>query len=293
MKITAKYSERIDKYISDNSEISRNDIKDLILNHEVFVNGISVRKPKFMLTENDEIEIINIPTKVMDINPEKIPLKIVFEDDDIIIVDKPSGMVVHPAPGNMSGTLVNALLYHFNNNLSDENGYLRPGIVHRIDKNTSGLLIVAKNNKIHKYLTEKLKNHEIKRKYKAIVENFLENDIINLDLPIGRDPQNRQKMAVIKQNSKEARTKVFLEKLFEYENKKYSLIRCELETGRTHQIRVHLSYIKHPVYGDPLYGNTVDDFGQRLHAYELSLTMPDGKELKFTSDLPKEFDIAN
>lgn len=293
MKLKVNYSSRIDKYVSDNSDITRNDIKDLILDHKVEVNSISVRKPNFTVKEGDEITILELPIKEMSIVAENIALDIVYEDDNLIVINKPSGMVVHPAPGNMTGTLVNALLYHFNNNLSDSNGYLRPGIVHRIDKDTSGLLIVAKNNKTHNYLAEQLKEHKIKRKYKAIVEGFMENEITHIDLPIGRDPQHRQKMAVIKQNSKQAKTHVFLEKLFKLENKNMSLVSCELETGRTHQIRVHLSYIKHPIFGDSLYGKKVDDFNQRLHAYEIEFMSPEGKTLKFNSSTPKEFDISD
>ncbi|WGI36898.1 RluA family pseudouridine synthase [Mesomycoplasma lagogenitalium] len=292
--IEVKYKERIDKYISDNSDISRNDAKDLILNKNVIINdSIIVNKPKFIVSENQVISIKEIPFKVTDIIPEKIDLKIVYEDSDLIVIDKPSGMVVHPAPGNLKGTLVNGLLYHFQKNLSDVNGQMRPGILHRIDKDTSGLLIVAKNNKAHTFLAQQLKDHLIKRKYKAIVEGFVQNEITHIDLPIGRDPMNRQKMSVIKQNSKNAITHVYLEKHFNYNDKPYSLIRCELETGRTHQIRVHMAYIKHPVFGDPLYDKKVDEFNQRLHAYEIEFTHPNGQNLKFTTELPKEFEISN
>ncbi|MBN3535009.1 RluA family pseudouridine synthase [Mycoplasma procyoni] len=292
--LEVEYKERIDKYISDNTEISRNDAKDIILNKGVVVNEtIVVNKPNFVVSEGQTILIRDIPVKEMNIEPENIPLDIVYEDDDLVVVNKQSGIVVHPAPGNLSGTLVNGLLYHFKNNLSDLNGDMRPGILHRIDKDTSGLLIVAKNNKAHQFLAQELKDHKIKRKYKAIVEGIVTNEITHINLPIGRDPMHRQKMCVIKQNSKEAITHVYLEKLFNYENKNYSLVRCELETGRTHQIRVHMAYIKNPVFGDPLYGKKVDEFNQRLHAYEIEFMHPNGTMMKFNAPLPKEFEISN
>ncbi|MGZ9432248.1 RluA family pseudouridine synthase [Mycoplasma sp. 613B] len=292
--LEVKYKERIDKYISDNSDISRNDAKELILGKNVYINDeILVLKPNFIVFENQKIYIKEIPVKEINVEPEKMDLNIIYEDDDLIVINKPTGMVVHPAPGNLKGTLVNGLLYYFNNNLSNINGQMRPGILHRIDKDTSGLLIVAKNNKSHSFLAEQLKNHLIKRKYKAIVEGFISNEIMHINLPIGRDPMHRQKMAVIKQNSKEAITHVFLEKLFTYNQKNFSLIRCELETGRTHQIRVHMAYIKNPVYGDPLYGKKVDEFNQRLHAYEIEFTHPNGKKMIFNAPLPKEFEISN
>ncbi|UWD33965.1 RluA family pseudouridine synthase [Mesomycoplasma molare] len=294
IKLIVEYKERIDKYISDNSEISRNDAKDLILNKKVFVNDeIQVLKPNFFVYEGQTISIKEIPQKEINIKPQKMDLNIVYEDNDLIVIDKPSGIVVHPAPGNLENTLVNGLLYHFKNNLSNINGQMRPGILHRIDKDTSGLLIIAKNNKAHSFLSEQLKEHKIKRKYKAIVEGFIPNEITHIDLPIGRDPMHRQKMAVIKQNSKNAITHVFLEKLFTINSKNFSLVRCELETGRTHQIRVHMAYIKNPVYGDPLYGKKVDEFNQRLHAYEIEFLHPNGKIMKFNSALPKEFEIGN
>ncbi|MGZ9414477.1 RluA family pseudouridine synthase [Mycoplasma sp. AC157] len=292
--LEVKYKERIDKYISDNSDISRNDAKELILGKNVYINDeILVLKPNFIVFENQKIYIKEIPVKEINVEPEKMDLNIIYEDDDLIVINKPTGMVVHPAPGNLKGTLVNGLLYYFNNNLSNINGQMRPGILHRIDKDTSGLLIVAKNNKSHSFLAEQLKNHLIKRKYKAIVEGFISNEIMHINLPIGRDPLHRQKMTVIKQNSKEAITHVFLEKLFTYNQKNFSLIRCELETGRTHQIRVHMAYIKNPVYGDPLYGKKVDEFNQRLHAYEIEFTHPNGKKMIFNAPLPKEFEISN
>lgn len=288
-KIKVKEMSRIDKYISDNTEITRNAIKELILDKKIMVNDVIVNKPKYIVKVDDEINILEQPpVKEMKFEAENIPLNIVYEDDNLIVIDKPSNMVVHPSPGNMTKTLVNSLLYHFGKNLSDENGYLRPGIVHRIDKNTSGLLVVAKNNKTHQHLAQQLKDHKVKRKYKAIVHGHLENEITHVNLPIGRDVKNRQKMGVTKHNSKEALTHIYLEDRFFKDKKPYSLIRCELETGRTHQIRVHLSYIKHPVVGDDLYGRKIDDLGQRLHAYELEFEDINGKTMKFNSELPIE-----
>ncbi|MGY6171889.1 RluA family pseudouridine synthase [Candidatus Mycoplasma pogonae] len=295
LKIIATHNDRIDKYINETTDISRQEVKDLIEQQQILVNGKVVRKASFTVLENAEIEILQQPTRqdMGHIEPQEIPLDIIFENDDYIVINKPSGLVVHPAPGNMKGTLVNGLLYHFQNNLSDLNGSTRPGIVHRIDKDTSGLLIVAKNNKAHQHFAKLLKDHKIQRRYRAILEGHLENEIIHLDLPIGRDKTNRQKMAVTNINSKPAKTHIFLEKNFNHHNQKLSLVRCELETGRTHQIRVHSSYMNHPVYGDPLYGKKQDDFGQYLHAYELEFIDPKGNRQVFQAPLPKEFNISN
>ncbi len=278
--------ERIDKYIAKNSNFSRNDIKKGIENHAIFVNGILVRKPNFIVNKNNEILINNFVKKEINAKPENIPIDVVYEDEDIIIINKKSGMIVHPAPGHNTGTLVNALLYRFKN-LSNINGLIRPGIVHRIDKDTSGLLVVAKNNEAHKFLAEEIKKHKVKRVYLAWIKGKINNEIIHINLPIGRDSKNRQKMSVQKQNSKNAITHIYVEKIFE--NK--TLVRCELETGRTHQIRVHLSYIKHPIIGDPTYGTKIDDFGQRLHALKLKFIHPKTKkELEFKVKPPIEFE---
>ena len=285
-KIIVNREDRIDKYIASNSDFSRSDIKQLIEKHSVFVDGISVRKANFKVKESNEIIITDIIQKEINAKPEDIKIDIVYEDEHLIIVNKKSGMVVHPAPGHHSGTLVNALLFKFKD-LSDINGQVRPGIVHRIDKDTSGLLIVAKSNEAHRILADELKKHNIKRSYIAWVEGKLENKVVHIKLPIGRHEKHRQKMDVKSRNSKEAITHVFVEKIFD--NK--TLVRCELETGRTHQIRVHLAYIKHPIIGDPLYGNKVDEFGQRLHAYKLEFIHPiTKKELSFEVKPPKEFD---
>ncbi|MBX4210045.1 MAG: RluA family pseudouridine synthase [Mollicutes bacterium PWAP] len=279
--------ERIDKYISNNSNISRNDIKTLIEMHAVSVNGIEVRKNKFNVKNGDLINISKLVQKEMSAKPENIEIDVIFEDKYLAVINKKSGMVVHPAPGHPGGTLVNALLHRFKG-LSNINGDIRPGIVHRIDKDTSGLLVVAKENQTHKALADLLRNHEIKRIYYAIVEGKMENKIYHINLPIARDDISRKKMIVSKHKSKNAVTHIYTEKIVG--NK--SLVRCELETGRTHQIRVHLNYIKHPVFGDPTYGSKVDDFGQRLHAYKLSFIHPITKEkMYFEAPLPKEFDI--
>ena len=281
---TVKYEERIDKYLGDNSNFSRSDIKKLIAGHAVFSNNIEVRKANFKVREGDILKVTDVIKKEINALPEDIKIDVVYEDEHIIVINKASGMVVHPAPGHPGGTLVNALLFRFKD-LSDINGPIRPGIVHRIDKDTSGLLVVAKTNEAHQKLAEDLKDHKIERTYYALVKGRLEDKITHIDLPIGRDPKHRQRMCVIRENSKEAVTHVYVEKI----NEESTLVRCELETGRTHQIRVHLAYIKHPIIGDPLYGTKIDDFNQRLHAARLKLNHPiTEKEMVFESKIPKE-----
>ncbi|WP_036464958.1 RluA family pseudouridine synthase [Mycoplasmopsis sturni] len=294
IKLKVEYKERIDKYIADNSEISRNDIKQLIEQRAVFVNGTNVIKPKYIVREGQEIEVIKLLDKEIKLEPQKMDLNIVYEDEYLCVINKPSGLIVHPAPGHYDNTLVNGLLYHFKNNLSNENGLLRPGIVHRIDKDTSGLLIIAKTNEVHNILSKNFKNHDISREYIAIVDGILEDKKLKLDLPIGRDVKNRQMMSVTNQNSKHAITNVELLNTFYLDGYPKSLVKCVLETGRTHQIRVHLAYIKNPVYGDPIYGKKVDDFNQRLHAYKLTFLHPiNNKKIVLFAEPPKEFEIAN
>ena len=258
----------------------------MIENNNVMVNGKAV-KPSYTLKENDNLEITNYIEET-DILPENIPLDIYYEDDDLIVVNKPSGMVVHPAPGHYTGTLVNALLYH-TKNLSSVNTDIRPGIVHRIDADTSGLLLVAKNDKVHNILAEAIQKKEVVREYVALVEGIITEDTATIDAPIGRDINNRKKMCVTSTNSKEAVTHI---KVLERLNKA-TLIRCKLETGRTHQIRVHLSYIGHPVVNDPVYGykKLVDEsFGQMLHAEKLGFVHPTTKEyMEFTAPVPDRF----
>lgn len=285
IRIKVEEKARVDKYIAENSELSRTDAKKLIELNAVSVNGVEVRKTNFTVFEGNEILVSQVIPKEINAKPENIPVDIIYEDDDLVVINKKSGLVVHPAPGHLSGTLVNALLYHFKG-LSDIGGPIRPGIVHRIDKDTSGLLVVAKNNETHAALAKLLKTHDVKREYMAWVEGRLENEITHINLPIGRDTNHRQRMAVTKVNSKEAITHVFVEKIMDTR----TLVKCKLETGRTHQIRVHLAYIKHPIIGDPVYGKVINDFGQRLHAYKLSFVHPTTQKLmEFTAPIPEEF----
>ncbi|MBN0919051.1 RluA family pseudouridine synthase [[Mycoplasma] gypis] len=290
LKIEVNYSERIDKYITNNSEITRNDAQALIAEGAVSVDGVKINKNKFVVNEGQVIEIEKLIDKQVNIEAQDLPIQIIYEDDYLLVINKKSGMVTHPAPGNYKDTLVNALMYHFKNNLSNENGLNRLGIVHRLDKDTSGLMLVAKDNQTHRFLAAQLKDHKINRRYLAIVDGVIENKITNIDLPIGRDPKNRQKMAVTKQNSKPAQTKVTVLEYVKIREQEKTLVECELKTGRTHQIRVHLSYIGHPVYGDPVYGKDIDHFKQRLHAYKISFTHPNGQYMEFEEPMPWKMD---
>lgn len=281
--------ERIDKFLSALvADASRTSIQKSIENGYVLVNGKNVNK-KYKVTAGDEVKICEQELKALDAKPENIPLDIVFEDEHLLVVNKPRGMVVHPAPGNYSGTLVNALLYHCKDSLSGINGVLRPGIVHRIDKDTSGLLIVAKTDKAHLGLAEQIKEHSFTREYNAVVCGHLKEQSGTVNAPIGRSSKDRKKMCVTAQNSKNAVTHYTVIK--EYE--KYSHISLKLETGRTHQIRVHMAHLGHAVAGDVVYGN--DKFsayldGQCLHAIKIGFIHPETKEyLEFTTDLPEYF----
>lgn len=277
---------RIDKYLNENTEYTRSKIQKMIENGNILVNNVKV-KDSYKVKENDYITIEALE-ETTDILPENIPLDIYYEDDDLIVVNKPSGMVVHPAPGNYTGTLVNALIYH-TNNLSKVNTNIRPGIVHRIDADTSGLLLVAKNDKSHNILAEAIQKKEVVREYIALVEGIIMEDTATIDAPIGRDKKDRKKMTVTSENSKDAVTHIRVLERY----KDSTLIRCKLETGRTHQIRVHLSYIGHPVVNDPVYGHKklIDkDFGQMLHAEKLGFVHPTTKEyMEFTAEPPKRF----
>lgn len=277
---------RIDKYLTDNTEYTRSKIKKMIDSGNIKVNNKEV-KSSYLLKEKDQIKIEEYNEDI-DIVPENIPLDIYYEDDDLIVVNKPSGMVVHPAPGNYTKTLVNALMYH-TNNLSTVNTSIRPGIVHRIDADTSGLLLVAKNDKTHNALADAIQKKEVVREYIALVEGIILEDTATIDAPIGRDKSNRKKMKVTSENSKDAITHIRVLERY----KDSTLIRCKLETGRTHQIRVHLNYIGHPVVNDPVYGykKLIDkDFGQMLHAEKLGFIHPITKEyMEFTSPPPKRF----
>lgn len=279
-------NKRIDKYLSSklDDSFSRAKIQKLIDEELILVND-KVIKSSYKVSNGDVI-LITDKEEDMSVKPEKMDIDIVYEDDDVMVINKKSGVVVHPAPGNYSGTLVNGLMY-LSKDLSHVNGEFRPGIVHRIDKDTSGLLIVAKNDKAHRILAEELKEKKIKRKYIALVSGVINHDIGEIDAPIGRDPSDRKKMCVTSTNSKDAITHFRV--LERYKNA--SLIECELETGRTHQIRVHMKYINHPVINDPVYGkNNHGEFGQLLHAKEITFTHPTTKEvMSFSCEVPEEF----
>ena len=279
-------NERIDKYLSSklDDNFSRAKIQKLIDEELILVND-KVIKSSYKVSNGDVI-LITDKEEDMSVKPEKMDIDIVYEEDDVRVINKKSGVVVHPAPGNYSGTLVNGLMY-LSKDLSHVNGEFRPGIVHRIDKDTSGLLIVAKNDKAHRILAEELKEKKIKRKYIALVSGVINHDIGEIDAPIGRDPSDRKKMCVTSTNSKDAITHFRV--LERYKNA--SLIECELETGRTHQIRVHMKYINHPVINDPVYGKSNHgEFGQLLHAKEITFTHPTTKEvMTFSCEVPEEF----
>lgn len=281
--------ERVDKFLSlllENS--SRNSIQKLIENGKVLVNGVVVNK-KYKVSTDDEVTVLPSELKPLDAEPENIPLDIVYEDEHLLVVNKPRGMVVHPAPGNYSGTLVNALLYHCKDSLSGINGILRPGIVHRIDKDTSGLLIVAKTDKAHIGLAQQIKEHSFTREYNAVIVGHLKEHEGTVNAPIGRNPKDRKKMCVTMQNSKNAVT--HYKTIEDYEG--YSHISLKLETGRTHQIRVHMAHLGHAVAGDYVYGNDKKSAylnGQCLHAIKIGFVHPITQEyLEFTSELPDYF----
>jgi len=286
LKVENSTNERIDSYLSNITEVdlTRAKVQSLIKTGNILVNGNSV-KNSYKVNDGDEIDITYVEED-LDVKGEDIPLNIVYEDEDVLVINKESGMVVHPSLGNTSGTLVNALINY--SKLSTINGDFRPGIVHRIDKDTSGLLVVAKNDKSHLFLSDELKEHKIKRKYVALVHGVIKFDKGTVDAPIGRDKNDRKKMAVTSDNSKEAITHFRV--IDRYKNT--TLIECELETGRTHQIRVHMKYIEHPIVNDPVYSRdkNIDGFGQMLHAKEISFIHPKTKkEMTFTCDVPEEF----
>lgn len=278
---------RLDKYLADMVEdLTRSAAVLLLEDGKVTVNKKSAAK-NYKIKTGDEVEIL-IPEPVeYEAKAENIPLDIVYEDDSLLVVNKPKGMVVHPAAGNYEGTLVNALLYHCKDSLSGINGVLRPGIVHRIDKNTSGLLIVAKTDFAHKGLAEQIKEHSFTREYEAVVCGKFKEPDGTVNAPIGRHHVDRKKMCVTEKNSKNAVTHYRV--LEEFRN--YSHIACKLETGRTHQIRVHMAYMGHPVAGDDVYGKPLNDFtGQCLHAKKIGFIHPvTGEYLEFDSNLPEYF----
>lgn len=278
---------RIDKFLSGKIlDRSRSHIQNLIDNDAVLVNGKNI-KSNYKLRENDVITMNMPEPEELKVEPENIEIDIVYEDEDIIVVNKKQGMVVHPAPGNYNGTLVNALLYHCKD-LSGINGVIRPGIVHRIDKDTSGIIVVAKNDLAHSKLTEQFKVHSIKREYYALTEGVFKNDSGLVDQPLARHPQDRIKMAIVKDGRRAVTHYEVLERY-----KSNTLVKCSLETGRTHQIRVHMAYLGHPLVGDPVYGYKKQKFkleGQMLHAKTLGFVHPTKNEyVEFNSELPDYF----
>ena len=277
--------DRLDVFLSKKLELSRSKVQKLIKDEKVYVNNKLVSS-NYQIKENDEIEIEEIEEEIIDIEKEQMDLDIVYEDEYLAIINKKSGMVVHPAVGNHSHTLVNGLMYHFNK-LSNEDS-IRPGIVHRLDKDTSGLMVVAKNDEIHEKLSNMIRKKEVERKYLALVWGIVKHEKATIDAPIGRDINNRQKYTVTDINSKDSITHFAVLKRF----KEATLIECKLETGRTHQIRVHLNYIKHPIVNDQIYGNRkiFNDFGQMLHSKSIRFIHPITKqELHFEVEPPLEF----
>ncbi len=284
--------ERLDSVVARNLEITRNAATRLIENGSVSVGASHTVKKSMKPALGTPISVLLPPEKLCEAVPQDLPLAIVYEDDDLAVVDKPQGMVVHPAPGNPDGTMVNALMYHMKGRLSTIGGVIRPGIVHRIDKDTSGLLVVAKNDKTHLALAELIKAHDFDRVYNAVITGSFREECGTIDAPIGRHPTHRKKMAVTDKHSKHAITHY---RTLEYFNG-FSLAEFRLETGRTHQIRVHASYLGHPVIGDPLYApeagkNRFGLSGQCLHAKMLGFVHPStGNYMKFESPLPEYFE---
>ncbi|MBE6606170.1 MAG: RluA family pseudouridine synthase [Ruminococcaceae bacterium] len=292
--------DRLDAFLSRKTDMTRSGIQKLIDEGLVTINSIIVKKNYKIRSEKEEI-IINLPEpEILDVLPENIPLDIIYEDKYLLVVNKPKGMVVHPAPGNISGTLVNALMYHCKDSLSSINGVIRPGIVHRIDKDTSGLLIVAKCNEAHLSLAKQIKEHSFDREYNAIVTGNFKEDSGIVDAPIGRHPVDRKKMAVIRTSSSSARDARTHYEVIERFGA-YTYLKLKLETGRTHQIRVHMSSISHPVIGDTVYKPNQDKFermnasilnGQCLHARIIGFDHPiTGQRLFFDSGLPPYFKL--
>lgn len=283
-------NKRIDKYLSEKlPDHSRSFIQKLIKEENVFVNN-EIVKSNYKIKVSDEIRV-NIPKpKELEIIAEDIPINIVYEDKDVLILNKPQGMVVHPAPGHYRGTLVNAIMHHCKEDLSGINGVMRPGIVHRIDKDTSGILVVCKNDKAHISIAKQLKEHSITRKYHALVYNNIKEDEGKIDAPIGRHPIHRKQMSI---NHKSGRNAVTYYKVIERIKNKYTHVQLQLETGRTHQIRVHMSSINHPLIGDPVYGIRNEKFnleGQALHARILGFIHPTTNQyMEFEAPLPKYF----
>lgn len=281
---------RLDVFLAEsNTELTRSRIQKLISDGNITVNG-NPTKANYKLHKGDRIEMVLPPPKDTELKAEEIPLDIVYEDEHMLVVNKPQGMVVHPAAGNLEGTLVNALMAHCGDNLSGINGEIRPGILHRIDKDTSGLLLVAKDDRAHLGLSEQIKAHSLTREYIALVHGKIKEDSGTIDAPIGRDPKDRKKMTITNKNSRDAITHFYVLEKFD----KYTLVRCRLETGRTHQIRVHMSKNGHPIVGDPVYGRKKEEFklnGQLLHARKVGFIHPvSGEYMEFEKDVPDYFE---
>ncbi len=283
---------RLDVFLSEQAGLTRSAAQKLIERGDALVSG-KLSSKNYKLKFGDEITLTLPEAKELAAQPEDIPLEIVFEDDELILVNKAQGMVVHPAAGHDGGTLVNALLHHCKGRLSAINGVIRPGIVHRIDKDTSGILVIAKTNKAHLSLAEQIKEHSVSREYFCLAHGKFKEESFIVDKPIGRHPKDRKKMAIVKEGGRNAVTHVTVLKQFDDS----ALLRCRLETGRTHQIRVHLSSLGHPVVGDPVYGVKSDRFvkkyklnGQLLHAALLGFIHPETKEyMEFSVPLPEHF----
>ncbi len=286
--IVDKQDVRLDVYITEKyKDLSRTMVQKLIEEGSIKVNG-NIKKLSYKVQLNDEISICIPKAKETDLKPQEIPIEVVYEDDDIIVVNKPKGLVVHPANGNPDGTLVNAIMAMCKESLSGIGGELRPGIVHRLDKDTSGLLIVAKNDKAHINMSEQIKNRQVTKKYIALVRGVIQEDDATIDMPIGRSTKDRKKMAVTK-SGKQAVTHFKVLKRYP----KYTLLEVKIDTGRTHQIRVHMAEIGHPVVGDMVYSNGKNDFGiqgQMLHAKSLDFKHPiTGKQMHLEAELPQYF----
>lgn len=280
---------RIDRFLSENlEELSRSFIQKLLKEERILADGKTV-KANYKVREGEEITVQIPEPEVLDVLPEDIPLDILYEDDDILVVNKPKGMVVHPSPGHYSGTLVNAILFHCKGQLSGINGVLRPGIVHRIDMDTTGSLLICKTDRAHQILADRLKEHDITRRYHAIVHGNLKEDTGTVNAPIGRHPADRKKMSTKAPNGRHAVTHYRVLERFG----NYTYIECELETGRTHQIRVHMASIGHPIVGDAVYGPAKCPFkleGQTLHAKILGFVHPvTGEYMEFDAPLPEYF----
>ena len=283
IKVESEEEKRIDSFLAEELDLSRNKIQKLVKQKLVKVNGKEISN-NYLVKMGDSIFVDDDLNYDISVEAMDIPIDVIYEDDDLLVINKASGMVVHPAPGHYTGTLVNALLYRFQ--LSNKDS-IRPGIVHRLDKDTSGVMLVAKNDKTHDALSKMIANKEVERHYLAIVDGVIKHDTGTIDAPIGRDANNRQKMAVTDVHGKDAITHFRVLETFS----NHTLVECILETGRTHQIRVHMAYIGHPVSNDPLYGRgKATEFGQMLHSKSIKFKHPTtGKEMFFEVDPPEEF----